>query len=251
MECSLYLPPAAETSEVPLVVFLSGLTCTWENVTTKGGFQAWAAQLGVAVLCPDTSPRGESVADDPSYDLGQGAGFYVNATEPPWAPHFRMDDYVFELLELVTAQYPVMKTSVGVTGHSMGGHGALVLGLRNPDRFRSISAFSPIVAPSQVPWGRKAFTAYLGPSEDRWAAYDACSLVTHARHPGSILIDQGRADVFFEEQLQSHRFENAAKASGQAATVRIHDGYDHSYYFVATFMEDHLRHHAAALGGKP
>lgn len=245
MDLSVFLPPQAEQGPVPLVIYLSGLTCDWQNVTTKGGFQRSAAELGLAVLCPDTSPRGEGVPDAEGYDLGQGAGFYVDATESPWDRHYRMYDYVVhELPEFAASQFPVRIEQLGIFGHSMGGHGALMIGLRNPERFRSVSAFAPIVAPSRVPWGEKAFAAYLGPDRSTWAQYDACELLTLARHPGTILIDQGDADQFYETELRPLLFRDAAEAVGQATHVRIHPGYDHSYYFIATFMDDHLRHHA-------
>lgn len=230
------------------VVYLSGLTCTWENATGKAGFQRVAAELGLTVICPDTSPRGEGVADDPGYDLGQGAGFYVDATQAPWAPHFQMDRYISaELPKLLADQLEVGADRLGIMGHSMGGHGALTLGMRNPERFVSISAFAPIVAPTAVPWGQKALAAYLGDDQAAWQAHDACALVSRAPHPAEILIDQGGADEFLAEQLQTHRFTAAAEAAGQAARVRMQAGYDHSYYTIATFMEDHLRHHAANL----
>jgi S-formylglutathione hydrolase len=244
MELSVFLPPQAEQGPVHMVIFLSGLTCDWRNVTTKGGFQRVAAELGLAVVCPDTSPRGD-VSDDAAYDLGQGAGFYVDATQDPWARHYQMYTYVVEELpQLVASQFPVRPDQLGIFGHSMGGHGALVIGLRNPERYRSISALAPIVAPSRVPWGEKALGAYLGARRSTWAQYDACELVAHTQHPATILIDQGDADEFYETQLRTALFRDAAEAAGQAIRCRIQPGYDHSYYFIATFMEDHLRHHA-------
>ena len=248
MELSLYLPPTAAAGPVPMVVYLSGLTCTWENATTKAGFQGRASELGLAVLCPDTSPRGEGVPNDDAYDLGQGASFYLDATQPPWSTHFAMERYVVEELpELLAKEFPVDLARMGITGHSMGGHGALTLGLRHPSRFACISALSPIVAPSQVPWGEKALSAYLGDDPGAWAEHDACELVRKAAHPARIRIDQGRADEFLERELRPELFESAAKEAGQALELKIHDGYDHSYYFVASFIPQHLRHHANVL----
>jgi S-formylglutathione hydrolase len=231
------------------VIFLSGLTCTEENVTVKAGAQRIAAALGLVFIAPDTSPRGKDVPDADAYDLGQGAGFYVDATRAPWSTHFRMESYIaHEFHDLVIGALALDPSRIGLTGHSMGGHGALTLALKHPGRYRSLSAFSPIVAPSQVPWGRKAFTAYLGPEEAEWRRHDACALIATRTFPGPILIDQGDADGFLKEQLQTWRFEEACKASGQQATVRMQPGYDHSYFFIATFIEDHLRHHARELG---
>ena len=245
MDLSVYLPPQVEHGAVRMVIYLSGLTCNWQNVTTKGGFQRAAAELGLAVVCPDTSPRGPDVPDDDAYDLGQGAGFYVDATAEPWSRHYRMYSYVTdELPQLISSQFAVRNERVGIFGHSMGGHGALVIGLRNAERFQTVSALAPIVAPTRVPWGEKAFSAYLGPDRSAWAAYDACELVTGAPHPGTILIDQGDADEFLAAQLRPELFEDAARAAGQPTRLRMHPGYDHSYYFIASFMEDHLRHHA-------
>jgi S-formylglutathione hydrolase len=245
MDVSVYLPPQVEHGAVRMVIYLSGLTCNWQNVTTKGGFQRAAAELGLAIVCPDTSPRGADVPDADGYDLGQGAGFYVDATQAPWDRHYRMYSYVVdELPQLIASQFPVRGDQLGIFGHSMGGHGALVIALRNPDRFRSVSALAPIVAPSRVPWGEKAFTAYLGADRSTWAAYDACELVARGQHPSTILIDQGDADEFYEKQLKPELFTEAASAAGQPHRCRIHAGYDHSYYFIATFMDDHLRHHA-------
>lgn len=248
MEFSVFLPREAEHRPVPSVVYLSGLTCTWENATTKAGFQRVAAALGIAVVCPDTSPRGDGVPDMPSDGLGQGAGFYLNASESPWSTHFRMDDYLMtELLPSLAQHLPLDATRMSLMGHSMGGHGALVLGLRNPSRFASLSALAPIVSPSEVPWGIDAFTTYLGDDRSRWADYDACRLLAKAQHPHAILIDQGTKDPFYPQQLTPERFEAAAAEAGQACELRLQVGYDHSYYFISTFIEDHLRHHAAAL----
>jgi S-formylglutathione hydrolase len=245
MRLSAFVPPSK--GPVPCLIYLSGLTCTEENATVKAGFQRVAAELGLMVVCPDTSPRGDGVADDDAYDLGQGAGFYVDATEAPWAPHFAMYSYISrELPALIRANHAV--TDFGLTGHSMGGHGALTIAMRNPEIFRSVSAFSPIVSPLNCPWGEKAMTAYLGPDRAAWAAHDACELVKAHGYPGEILIDQGNADNFLETQLKTHLFADACAARGQTAQIRMQPGYDHSYYFIATFIEDHLRHHAAALG---
>jgi S-formylglutathione hydrolase len=249
MRFAVYSPPRAETRRVPVLWYLSGLTCTWENVMAKSGLQRVAAQLGMIVIAPDTSPRGEGVPDDPAYDLGQGAGFYLTATQAPWNTHYRMDRYITEELhDLVSRNFPAADMDrQGIIGHSMGGHGALTLHLKNPQRYRSVSAFSPIVAPSQVPWGQKAFSAYLGEDRNAWRQYDATELVRSRPSSAHILIDQGMADQFLEAQLQPQRFVDAAKAAGQPVTLRMQDGYDHSYYFIATFIEDHLRWHAQVL----
>jgi S-formylglutathione hydrolase len=246
---SIFLPPGVERP--PVVYYLSGLTCTWENVTSKAGMQRVAAELGLAIVCPDTSPRGEGVADAADrWDLGCGAGFYVDATAEPWSAHYHMYSYITrELPALVGEAFGLDTTRQSVMGHSMGGHGALVLGLREPALYRAISAFSPIVAPSQVQWGRDAFGAYLA-SEQEWAAYDATELVAdHARPALTILIDQGQADSFLDAQLRPELFVAACEAAGQPVQLRRQEGYDHSYYFIASFVEDHLRHHAAALNG--
>lgn len=247
MRVGVYLPPAAETGPCPVVTFLSGLTCTEQNVITKSGFQRVAAELGLIVVTPDTSPRGEGVADDPAYDLGQGAGFYVDATQAPWSAHYRMASYVVDELPTVIAAGASVTGAEGLMGHSMGGHGALVLALRHPGRFRSVSALAPIVAPSQVPWGHKALGAYLGDDRDAWAAWDATALLAGATERLPILVDQGLDDDFLERELEPELLEEAAALAGHPVTVRRHAGYDHSYYFIATFIEDHLRHHAAAL----
>jgi S-formylglutathione hydrolase len=254
MRLSIYLPPAAARQPVPALLFLSGLTCTEDNFTVKAGAQRWASERGLMLIAPDTSPRGEGVADDPAYDLGQGAGFYVDATEAPWAPHFRMYSYVAdELPELLARELPLRPGALGVCGHSMGGHGALVLALRRPDRFRSVSAIAPICRPSAVPWGRKAFTAYLGADEAAWLAYDACALLRGegrdgpARLPGPLLVDQGSADKFLAEQLRPDELADACADTHQALSLRMHPGYDHSYFFIATVIGDHVAHHAAAL----
>lgn len=250
MRLSVYLPPAAERGPVPAVVFLSGLTCTEENFTTKAGAQRVASELGLIVVAPDTSPRGDGVADDPAYDLGQGAGFYLDATRAPWAPHFRMRTYVAdELPALLAAELPVRPGALGIFGHSMGGHGALVLALHHPDRFRSVSAFAPICNPTAVPWGHKAFANYLGDDREAWNEHDAALLVGAGRRfPGHVLVDQGEADNFLASQLRPEALEAACAAAGQQLKLRRQPGYDHSYYFIASFMEDHLRWHAERLG---
>ncbi|MDR3428958.1 MULTISPECIES: S-formylglutathione hydrolase [Silvimonas] len=249
MKFAVYLPPQAETQKVPVVYWLSGLTCTDENFTHKAGAQRIAAELGLALVICDTSPRGPAVADDGSYDLGQGAGFYLNATQSPWAEHYQMHDYVVhELPELVEAHFPVLPVR-GIAGHSMGGHGALVLALRNPGHYRSVSAFAPICHPAEVPWGKKAFTAYLGENEAAWQEWDASALLRKATEHLPMLIDQGEDDEFLSTQLWPEALVGPAQASGYPLTLRRQPGYDHSYYFIATFMEDHLRHHAACLYG--
>ena len=252
MKLGVYLPPAALAGQrCPVLYWLSGLTCTEQNFITKAGAQAHAAQHGLILVAPDTSPRGEGVANDPAYDLGQGAGFYLNATQAPWAPHFRMEDYVTqELVALVDGHFP-SNGRRGVSGHSMGGHGALVLALRHPGLYGSVSAFSPIVAPSAVPWGQKAFAAYLGDDQAAWATHDAVALVAQSREPASrlpLLVDQGADDEFLAVQLQPQRLQAACEAVGHPLTLRMQPGYDHSYYFVASFMAEHVAHHAHHLG---
>ena len=249
MELSVFVPPG--DGPFPVVTYLSGLTCTAMNVTEKGGFQRVAAELGLIVVCPDTSPRGAGVpGEDESWDFGTAAGFYVDATETPWSERYRMWTYVTEELPpLGDAAFPTKGPAHrSVFGHSMGGHGALVVGLRQPEAWRSISAFAPISAPSQVPWGEKAFTGYLGPDRERWRAYDATELVQRGAHPEPILVDLGTADPFLDAQLRPEPFQAACERAGQALELRLQEGYDHSYYFIASFMEDHLRHHAARLG---
>ena len=249
MNVSIFLPPQAADGPVPVLYYLSGLTCTEENVTVKAGAQRDAAKAGLALVMPDTSPRGLDLpGEHDDWDFGSGAGFYVNATEAPWKDHYRMYDYVTEELPaLVAASEPIDTSRASITGHSMGGHGALVIGLRNPDRYASISAFAPIVSPTRCPWGHKALGNYLGTDRASWEAYDASILVAKP-HPHEILIDQGLADGFLEEQLKPELFEAACEASGQALTLRRQEGYDHSYFFIATFMPDHVAHAAAALG---
>ena len=247
MRFAIYLPPQAEAGPVPVLYWLSGLTCTEQNFITKAGAQRYAAEHGIAIVCPDTSPRGDDVADAEGYDLGKGAGFYVDATQAPWAAHYRMHDYVAnELPALVEAHFPVTGARA-ISGHSMGGHGALVIALRNPGRYRSVSAFSPIVAPSQVPWGQKAFAAYLGDDREAWKAWDTVELIRQAREQLPLLVDQGDADEFLQGQLKPERLQAAAAEAGHPLTLRMQPGYDHSYYFIASFMGDHVAHHAAAL----
>lgn len=247
MDFAIYLPPQAKERPVPVLYWLSGLTCNEQNFITKAGAQRYAAEHGIAIVAPDTSPRGDAVADADSYDLGQGAGFYLNATQQPWAKHYRMYDYIVdELPALVEASFPVT-TARSITGHSMGGHGALVIALRNPGRYRSVSAFSPIVAPSQVAWGKKAFGAYLGDDTAAWKQYDTVELLKSAQEKLPLFIDQGTADEFLEEQLRPELLQEAAKATGHPLQLRMQPGYDHSYYFIASFIGDHVAYHAKAL----
>ncbi|WP_159017491.1 S-formylglutathione hydrolase [Cognatiluteimonas profundi] len=247
MRFGVYLPPQAGHGPCPVLYWLSGLTCTEQNFITKSGAQRYAAEHGVILVTPDTSPRGEDVANDQRYDLGQGAGFYLNATQSPWAAHYRMHDYIVdELPALVDACFPT-DGSRAISGHSMGGHGALVIALRNPGRYRSVSAFSPIVAPSRVPWGEQAFTAYLGEDRAAWREWDAVELVAAARERLPLLVDQGAADEFLATQLQPERLAQACAAVGHPLTLRMQSGYDHSYYFVQSFIGDHIAWHAAAL----
>ena len=247
MTFGLFLPEEAETNEVPVIWYLSGLTCTHENAMVKAGAQRWAAEMGVAVVFPDTSPRGEGVANDAAYDLGQGAGFYVNATEAPWKPHFRMWDYVTdELPRLLFNAFPLAEDSQAITGHSMGGHGALTIAMSFPGRFRSVSAFAPICNPTASDWGRKQFTAYLGMDEATWAAHDATLLMKKRGFDGPMLIDQGTADQFID-LLRPEALAGAMAERRQGGTFRMQKGYDHSYFFVSTFMEEHMAFHGAAL----
>lgn len=251
MTFTIYLPPAALTgTRVPVLYWLSGLTCTDENFITKAGAQRAAAAHGIALVCPDTSPRGAGVeGETASWDFGVGAGFYVNATQDPWSKFYRMYDYVTEELPaLVKAQFPVTEAQ-SISGHSMGGHGALICALKNPSRYRSVSAFAPICNPTQCPWGRKAFSGYLGPDEEEWKKYDATELVKAYKGPDlHILVDQGTADSFYTGgQLLPENFSAACAASGVHADVRMQEGYDHSYYFISTLIDDHIRHHASFL----
>ncbi|MBV8687258.1 MAG: S-formylglutathione hydrolase [Alphaproteobacteria bacterium] len=250
MTFAVYLPPQAEAAgaKLPVLWYLSGLTCTHANVMEKGGYQRVCAELGLVLVAPDTSPRGADVPDDPGYDFGQGAGFYVDATEAPYAAHYRMASYISgELPTYLAAHFPVDAARQGITGHSMGGHGALTLALRNPGRYRSVSAFAPIVAPSEVPWGEKALGRYLGPDRAAWRRHDAVALIEAGARVPEILADQGTCDTFLDEQLKPERLEAACRAAGIPLILRLQPGYDHSYYFIATFMEDHLRWHAERL----
>jgi S-formylglutathione hydrolase len=249
MRFAVFVPPHAPGAKLPAVFALAGLTCTEETFAIKAGAQRIAAELGVVLAMPDTSPREPVLPGDrDSWDFGQGAGFYVDATEAPWQPHYRMFSYIAdELPDLVAANFPVDPLRIGVMGHSMGGHGALVAALRRPDRFRSCSAFAPIAAPTQCPWGHKAFGGYLGPDRAAWAAYDACELIRAKPFAREILVDQGLADKFLAEQLRPDLLEEAAKASGQKLTLRRHAGYDHGYFFIQSFVADHLRHHSRQL----
>ncbi|MCW2480120.1 S-formylglutathione hydrolase [Candidatus Symbiopectobacterium sp. NZEC135] len=247
MTFSIYLPPTADDTPPPVLYWLSGLTCNDENFTTKAGAQRIAAELGLVLVMPDTSPRGEEVANDPGYDLGQGAGFYVNATQAPWAAHYRMYDYVSSELPALVREHFNVSDRQSISGHSMGGHGALMLALRHPERYRSASAFAPIVNPSEVPWGRKAFTAYLGTDETTWREYDTCYLLAHTSARLPLLVDQGDSDQFLPDQLQPARLAQQAEEQGWPLTLRTQSGYDHSYYFIASFIEDHLRFHASHL----
>jgi len=253
MRFSVYLPPQAAHARVPALLYLAGLTCNEETFMIKAGAQRVAAELGLALIAPDTSPRGAGVpGETESWDFGVGAGFYLDASVAPWSKHYRMESYLTaELLPLVAQELAVDSRRLGIFGHSMGGHGALTLALKHPDLFKSVSAFAPICAPTQCPWGQKAFAGYLGPDIDRWAAHDACALMSNrmtALYPESILIDQGLADQFLPTQLNPQLFEQACAQSGQALALRRHSGYDHGYYFVSTFMADHLAHHARILG---
>ncbi len=251
MKVGVYLPPKAVAGEkCPVLYWLSGLTCTEQNFITKAGAQQFAAQHNLIVVAPDTSPRGEGVANDDAYDLGQGAGFYLNATQAPWAQHFRMEDYVVQELPALIEQHFPATQQRGISGHSMGGHGALTLALRHPGRYQSVSAFSPIVAPSIVPWGQKAFTAYLGDDREAWKAHDTVQLIA-ASDPAKrvpLLVDQGGADEFLATQLKPELLRAACEQVGYPFTLRLQPGYDHSYYFIASFLGDHVAHHAKALG---
>jgi S-formylglutathione hydrolase len=251
MEFSIYLPPAAETGQrCPVLWWLSGLTCTWENATTKAGFQGPAAAAGMIVVCPDTSPRGLDLpGEHDAYDFGSGAGFYVDATALPWAKHYRMATYVTqELQALVAANFPIDTARQGISGHSMGGHGALTLALKHPELYRSVSAFAPITAPMRCPWGEKALGGYLGPDREAWRAYDATVLIEDGKRVSDILVDQGTGDNFLESQLKPELLEQACAAAGIPLELRRQPDYDHSYYFMASFMADHIAWHAERLG---
>jgi S-formylglutathione hydrolase len=248
MTFAVFLPPQAEERPCPVLWYLSGLTCTHANATEKGEYRRAASERGVIVVCPDTSPRGEGVADDPAYDLGQGAGFYVDAVREPWSAHFRMETYVSaELPRLLAEQLPADMQRQGIFGHSMGGHGALTLALKNPGRFRSCSAFAPIVAPARVPWGEKAFGTYLGEDRSSWRGHDAVALIEDGARFPAFLVDQGEADSFLREQLRPELLSSACQAAGIELTLRMQPGYDHSYYFISTFMPDHITWHAERL----
>ncbi|HMK86586.1 MAG TPA: S-formylglutathione hydrolase [Steroidobacteraceae bacterium] len=249
MKFSVYLPPQSRTAKVPVLYYLAGLTCNEETFPIKSHAQQLASELGLMLVAPDTSPREPRLPGDAeSWDFGQGAGFYLDATRPPWSAHYRMYSYVTrELPEVVTANLPASAEATGIFGHSMGGHGALTCALKNPSLYKSVSAFAPVAAPMQVPWGKKAFTHYLGEDQNAWREYDASELVARRPFPGPILIDQGTADQFLAEQLRPEKFSAAARESGQQLILRMQEGYDHGYYFIQTFMADHLRHHAAIL----
>ena len=250
MTFSVFVPPHDPGARLPVLWYLSGLTCTHANVTEKGEFRRACAEHGIIFIAPDTSPRGDDVPDDDAYDFGKGAGFYVDATEAPWAANFRMRSYIEdELPALIAAEFPMADmTRQGITGHSMGGHGALTIALRNPDRFRSVSAFAPLVSPLHCPWGEKALGGYLGDDHAAWRPYDACALIDDGARVGEILVDQGDADQFLAEQLKPELLADACHRAGIDLTLRLQPGYDHSYYFISTFMADHVAWHAARLG---
>jgi S-formylglutathione hydrolase len=253
MTFSVFVPPHEADAKLPIVWYLSGLTCTHANVTDKGEYRKICAELGLIFIAPDTSPRGpdvngDDVPDDDAYDFGKGAGFYVDATQEPWAKHYQMRSYIEdELPGIIAANFPADMGRQAITGHSMGGHGALTIGLRNPDRFKSISAFAPIVSPLNCPWGEKALSGYIGPDKSAWREYDACALIEDGARTPALLVDQGNADNFLEEQLKPHLLAEACKKAGIDLTLNMREGYDHSYYFISTFMADHLRWHAARL----
>jgi len=250
MTFSIYLPPQVEKGPVPVLYWLSGLTCTDENFVQKAGAQQYAAEHGIAILCPDTSPRGEGVADDPdaAYDMGLGAGFYVDATQQPWASHYQMYSYIVdELPALINAQFPVDANRISISGHSMGGHGALSIALKNPGRFKSVSAFSPICSPLSCPWGDKTLGNYLGADKSTWAQYDTVALVASAKEHLPVLVDQGEADNFLDEQLKTPLLIEAANRAGFPMDIRMQPEYDHSYFFIATFIAEHMAFHARAL----
>ncbi|MBZ4371286.1 S-formylglutathione hydrolase [Corallococcus sp. AS-1-6] len=249
MRFSVYTPPQAKHGKVPVLYYLAGLTCTEETFATKGGAQRVAAELGLLLVAPDTSPRGAGIpGEDADWDFGTGAGFYLDATQEPWKARYRMGTYVTrELPGIIAAHFPARMDREGIFGHSMGGHGALVTALRDPGRYKSVSAFAPIGAPIRSPWGKKAFGGYLGPDEAAWREYDATELLKAGRRVPALLVDQGTKDKFLPDQLHPHLLKEACEAAGQPLTLRMQEGYDHGYYFVSTFMEDHLRHHGAAL----
>ena len=248
MTFAVYVPDHEQGVKLPVVWYLSGLTCTHANVMEKGEYRRAASELGLIIVAPDTSPRGEDVADDEAYDMGQGAGFYVDATEEPWAKHFRMRSYIeTELPALIAKEFPVDMERQAISGHSMGGHGALTIALRNPDRYKSVSAFSPIVSPINCPWGEKALGGYLGNDKAAWREYDACALIEDGARVADILVDQGTSDNFLEEQLKPQLLAEACDKAGIKLSLNMRDGYDHSYYFISTYMADHLRWHAERL----
>ncbi|MEY4056702.1 MAG: S-formylglutathione hydrolase [Pseudomonadota bacterium] len=248
MTFSVFVPDHAPGAKLPVLWYLSGLTCTHANVTEKGEYRAACAEHGIIFVAPDTSPRGDDVPDVEGYDFGKGAGFYVDATQHPWANHFRMRSYIeHELPALIAANFPVDMARQGITGHSMGGHGALTIGLRNPERFRSVSAFAPIVSPLNCPWGEKALDGYLGADRTRWREYDACALIEDGARLPALLVDQGDADNFLHEQLKTGLLVMACRKARIPATIRMQPGYDHSYYFISTFMANHIAWHAARL----
>ncbi len=250
MTFSVFVPDHAPGAKLPVLWFLSGLTCTHANVTEKGEYRAACAQAGIIFVAPDTSPRGDDVPDDGDYDFGTGAGFYVDATQEPWSNHFRMRSYIEqELPALIAAEFPADMARQGITGHSMGGHGALTMAFRNPDKYRSVSAFAPIVSPLNCPWGEKALRGYLGEDRTVWREYDACALIEDGARLPALLVDQGEADNFLHEQLKSGLLALACRKAGIPATIRMQPGYDHSYYFISTFMADHVAWHAARLNG--
>lgn len=248
MTFAVFVPDHAPGAKLPVLWYLSGLTCTHANVMEKGEYRAACAQQGIIFVAPDTSPRGDDVPDDEAYDFGKGAGFYVDAAREPWATNFRMRSYMEkELPEVVAANFPVDMDRQGITGHSMGGHGALTIALRNPGRFRSTSAFSPIVSPLSCPWGEKALGGYLGDDRAAWREYDACALIADGARLPDLLVDQGTADNFLEEQLKTHLLDEACRKADMTATIRMQDGYDHSYFFISTFMVEHIAWHAERL----
>ena len=248
MTFAVYVPDHAPGAKLPVLWWLSGLTCTHANVMDKGEYRRACAEHGVVFVAPDTSPRGDNVPDDPEYDFGKGAGFYVDATREPWSQHFRMRSYIEqELPPVIAAGFPVDMDRQGITGHSMGGHGALTIALRNPGRFKSTSAFSPIVSPLNCPWGEKALGGYLGQDRAKWREYDACALIEDGARLPELLIDQGTADNFLDEQLKTHLLDDACRKVDMPATIRMQEGYDHSYFFISTFMADHIAWHAERL----
>jgi S-formylglutathione hydrolase len=250
MRFSIYLPPHAKSGKVPVLFYLAGLTCTEETFMIKAGAQRVASELGIILVAPDTSPRGAGIPGEAdSWDFGAGAGFYVDATQAPWSSRYRMHSYILELRETIVREFPADENKIGIFGHSMGGHGALVIALRHPDLFRSVSAFAPIAAPSQCPWGKKAFSGYLGADKAEWEQYDASALMRKSRapFPAGILVDQGMSDKFLDEQLHPEAFEAACQEAGQPLELRRHPGYDHGYYFISTFVADHLRFHHQRL----